>query len=216
MADRGSERSRVFKYEGLLYRIIDNEGKPIGVPIKASGFYNAPTLKFLKERFEVNRSKKVLCKSRTRSTIDHVLAKKPGNLDELCKSLKKQGIHCAIRKNENGIIYGITYVDHISKCVFNGSDLGKSYSAKGIQDSFVHKEVLYPMLTSEPKLSLWKDQRSQLMGFNVLKVSVDSLQLNKNNDIIYSLIQSEQVYGNVPHQLKNKRNKRKRRSIKLI
>jgi len=216
LADRGSERSQVFKFEGLLYRIIDDEGKPIGVPIKASRFYNAPTLKFLKEQFEVNRSKKVLCKSRTRSTIDHVLEKKPGNLDELCKSLEKKGIHCAIRKNENGTIYGITYVDHISKCVFNGSDLEKPYSAMGIQDSFVHKEVLCPILTPEPKLSVWKDQRSQLTGFNVLDRSVDSLRWDQNNDIIYSLIQPEQVYGNIPVQLKNKRKKRKRRAIKLI
>ncbi len=46
--------------------------------------------------------------------------------------LEKQGIHTAIRRNNDGIIYGITYVDHRTKCVFNGSDLGKEYSAKRI------------------------------------------------------------------------------------
>lgn len=216
LADRGSEKSRVYKFEGLLYRIIDESGKPIGVPIKASSFYNAPTLKFLKERFEENRSKKVIFKSRAKMTIDHVLGKKPANLDDFCKSLEKQGIHCAIRKNENGNIYGITYVDHITKCVFNGSDLGKLYSAKGIQDNFVHKKVLYPMITSEPKLSSWKIQRSDLTGFNGVERHVDPLGPDKNKDIIYSLIQPEQVYGNTPSQFKNKRRKKKRRAIKQI
>lgn len=214
LADRGSEKSRVFKYEGLLYRTIDESGKPIGIPIKASSFYNAPTLKFLKERFEENRSKKVLYKSRTKSTIDHVLKKNAANLDDFCKSLEKQGIHCAIRKNENGNIYGITYVDHITKCVFNGSDLGKLYSAKGIQERCAQKIVSDPV--SGLKLSVWKDQRSQLTVFNVSESPVEPLRSMKINDIIYSLIQPEQVYGNTPYQLKNKRRKRKRQAIKQI
>lgn len=214
LADRGSEKSRVFKYEGLLYRIVDESGKRIGVPIKASSFYNAPALRFLKERFEENRSKKVLYKSRTKSTIDNVLKKKPAYLDEFCKLLEKQGIHCAIRKNEYDNIYGITYVDHITKCVFNGSDLGKLYSAKGIQERCVQKIVSDPV--SALKLSVWKDQRSQLTGFNVSESPVDPLRSVKNNDIIHSLIQPEQVYGNTLYQFKNKRKKRKRRGIKQI
>ncbi len=39
------------------------------------------------------------------------------------------------------MIFGITYVDHRTKCVFNGSDLGKQYSAKGIQ-----KRCVQPIL----------------------------------------------------------------------
>jgi hypothetical protein len=40
--------------------------------------------------------------------------------------------HTVLRQNDDGIIYGITYVDHNTKCVFNGSHLGKQYSAKAI------------------------------------------------------------------------------------
>ena len=35
MADRGSERSRIFQGGGLVYRILDEDGKPVGVPVKA-------------------------------------------------------------------------------------------------------------------------------------------------------------------------------------
>jgi hypothetical protein len=40
-----------------------------------------------------------------------------------------------LRKSNEGQLYGITYVDHKTRCVFNGSSLGKEYSAKGIQES---------------------------------------------------------------------------------
>lgn len=38
MADRGSEDSKIFQTRGLVYRILDQEGNLIGVPIKASSF----------------------------------------------------------------------------------------------------------------------------------------------------------------------------------
>lgn len=40
MQTRGSEESRVFKNNRLLYRILDKDLKPVGVPIKASDFYS--------------------------------------------------------------------------------------------------------------------------------------------------------------------------------
>jgi len=39
-----------------------------------------------------------------------------------------------IRRNEAGLVYGITYVDHQSNRVFNGSNLGKAYSANAIKE----------------------------------------------------------------------------------
>ena len=49
-------------------------------------------------------------------------------------ALKKQGVDTVVRRNEQGLIYGITYVDHQSKCVLNGSNLGKAYSANAIKE----------------------------------------------------------------------------------
>lgn len=40
LADRGNENSKIFLAKKLVYRILDEQGKPIGVPIKASSFYN--------------------------------------------------------------------------------------------------------------------------------------------------------------------------------
>src|SRR5438045_2612379 len=43
-ADRGAEDSQTFQKNGLLYRILDDKGNKVGVPIKASLIYNKPTL----------------------------------------------------------------------------------------------------------------------------------------------------------------------------
>ncbi len=57
-------------------------------------------------------------------------------MQNLIAALEKERIHVVVRQNKESIIYGITYVDHQTKCVFNGTDLGKQYSAKGIMERF--------------------------------------------------------------------------------
>ena len=60
------------------------------------------------------------------------MVKPPKNLQAFKQALEKEKISLVIRQNDNGIIYGLTYIDHNTKCVFNGSDIGKDYSAKAI------------------------------------------------------------------------------------
>ncbi|HSZ86518.1 MAG TPA: relaxase/mobilization nuclease domain-containing protein [Puia sp.] len=42
-ADRGTENSRTWKHHGLIYRVLDEKGNKIRVPVKASSIYNKPT-----------------------------------------------------------------------------------------------------------------------------------------------------------------------------
>src|SRR5450759_5948402 len=60
------------------------------------------------------------------------MVRPPNSLQAFKQALEKEKINLVIRQNENGIIYGLTYIDHNTKCVFNGSDIGKEYSAKSI------------------------------------------------------------------------------------
>jgi len=132
-ADRGSEDSRTYRKNGLTYRILDERGNKVGVPIKASDFYNNTTLKCLQQHFEQNEISRQPHKSRIRNEIDFELLKRSENsLPGLIQALEKDGIKMVLRQNDNGLIYGITYVDFRTKSVFNGSDLGKQYSAKAI------------------------------------------------------------------------------------
>ncbi|RZM10842.1 MAG: relaxase, partial [Pedobacter sp.] len=58
IADKGVEGGRIQKYGGLIYRLLDDQGKKIGVPIKVSLIYSKPTLKDLESRFASNADKR--------------------------------------------------------------------------------------------------------------------------------------------------------------
>ncbi|MFL9829769.1 relaxase/mobilization nuclease domain-containing protein [Flavobacterium sp. ST-87] len=213
-ADRGSGNSRIFQKKGLVYRILDRDGKPIGIPIKASDFYNKPTLKFLEERFVANKTNKLSDRNRIKNTIDLAFTGKGTSLPDLIKVLKKDGIHIVLRKNTEGLIYGITYVDHSTQCVFNGSTLGKQYSAKEIQErcklSTAGKQKNSDSLRDQLQKSESPktNQENKNTSFDtVLSGNYEKL-FEKTTEI---LTQSEQSTAYIPKQLKGKRKKKKRR-----
>ncbi len=40
------------------------------------------------------------------------------------------------RENDTGRIYGVSFIDHNNHCVFNGSRLGKEFSANALNERF--------------------------------------------------------------------------------
>lgn len=134
-AETGSEESRLRKFKGVLYQVTDPNGIPIGLPVKASRFFSKPTYAYLERRFEQGKKDRKPKAGRITNVVDTVFlgAARP-TLQELVRQLQKEGISLVERRNADGILYGITYVDHLTKSVFNGSVLGKRYSAKGIKE----------------------------------------------------------------------------------
>lgn len=134
VAHQGGKGSRTHQHNGLYYQVLDDKGKPAGVPIPASDFYNKPTMKYLQDEFTRGGQEREQFKRRVRNAIDLSLQKQPLiNLKGLQERLHKDNIQMILRQNDQGVIYGVTYVDHQKKTVFNGSDLGKQYSANQIQ-----------------------------------------------------------------------------------
>ena len=213
MADRGSENSRVFQNHGLVYRILDEQGNKVGVPIKASDFYSKPTLSYLEKKFVPNETARQPHKSRIKNAIDLALLKQPNqSLQDLMKTLEKDGINTVLRQNEDGIIYGITYVDHRTKCVFNGSILGKQYSAKGILERCGVSQK-QPAQNQE-----FVKQPNLQTAFSFEQVETKPEVQNKEGiDLLETLLQPEYTSGYVPNQLTKKgRKKRKKRISKRL
>lgn len=153
MADGGGEDSRIYKNQGLVYYALDRSGNRIGAFIKASDFYFKPTLKYLKNQFAVNDGERLKYRAKLKNTIDLTLLRGCGQkLDDLVSSLEKEGIKTVLRQNGAGLVYGITYVDNRTKCVFNGSVLGKSYSAKGILDRIQQPNISPETSTNYPDI----------------------------------------------------------------
>ncbi|GAB2698335.1 conjugal transfer protein MobB [Mucilaginibacter koreensis] len=135
MADRGNTTSVMYKNNGLRYWILDNSGQKIGTPLKASELRGKPTLKLLGQRFLLNDALRRAVKEQIRSKVDAAI-RENATLKGFQRSLQKADIRTIIRRTDTGVIYGLTFVDHHLKVVFNGSDLGKSYAAAAIASRF--------------------------------------------------------------------------------
>jgi len=196
-ADRGTEESRVFKNNGLLYKILDQNSKPIGVPIKASEFYSKPTLKFLEGKFKTNETEKESCKKYLKNAIN--LAFNRENIfspEKLSKILERDGIHMILRKSNEGQLYGITYVDHKTRSIFNGSSLGKEFSAKGIQESCA--------------LNILAFERKYENSLSINSEKLNDLELKEyvKENLIDILLRGEKVNDYVSKKFKQKKKKR--------
>lgn len=154
--DRGFEDSMMFEKKGLVYSIMDGSGKPIGVPFKASSFYRGATMKELEKRFEKNREKRLPHKQSLKERIDSVMEKyNELRKETLMRELGREQVALLLRRNEAGLIYGLTFIDHRHRAVFNGSDLGKGYSAKAVIEMFGDRDA--------PKVYLKKEVSSNFM-----------------------------------------------------
>lgn len=210
MANRCSETSKVYLNKGLLYHILNEQGKPVGVPIKASSFYNNPGLKFLEERFKVNELSWQPLKRHVKNAIDLYMVKqqKP-SLNGLIKALEREGIHTVLRQNEAGIVYDITYVDHRHKTVFNGSQLGKQYSAKSIPERCGHTDV--PAKHSlQAQASNTASDKTFLPVGRQATADVDN---GHEKTLMDLFMQPENTYQPVPYQLKKTRKKKRRKRL---
>ena len=116
--------------QGLLYIPLNERGERAGHPFKASLFGKGAGLAALEQHFakckmDLNGhpSQKTL-----RSLVTIALK---STADELAfkKQLAEHGLNVVVRRNPSGRIYGITFIDHNSKSVWNGSRLAKDLSA---------------------------------------------------------------------------------------
>lgn len=141
-AYRGKEGSKMHTNKGLLYSLINEKGERVGIPIKASAIPGKPTLEFLEKQFVLHKALRQSLKEPLKKTLYRSLQSPHINtLSQLEKSLEKQGVSVTWRTNTDGYTYGVTYVDHRNRTVFNGSSLGKRYSAKAILDRLETKPV---------------------------------------------------------------------------
>jgi hypothetical protein len=119
-------------HRGLLYRVLDENGRSVGSTVKAGQFDNKPTLKNLEKRFIQNQALRELHRQHLTTAIDWTFYKKSPSLETFRMALKKEQIDTILQKNEKGDFQNIWYVDHLRKTVFDGKTLGSSYTVDAI------------------------------------------------------------------------------------
>jgi hypothetical protein len=204
-AYRGTKESVMYKNGGLNYWITNEKGMRIGVPIKASSIYQKPTLKLLEDRFKLNEFLRKPFKESLKRKID--TAKNLSvSMDQFRGNLKKQQITVVIRQNSEGRVYGLSYIDLMNKAVFNGSDLGKVYSAGAVIDAL--------------KFSV-NDNTSHIVKrtSDELDSSTTRVPLTFNNSsgrsLLDDLLNPQETNQGQPNQFGPKKKRKRRRNLNL-
>lgn len=203
VADRGSEKSKMFEKKGLIYSLLDDKGKRIGVPIKASSIHGKPTLSFLEKQFKLNEALREGAKTSLRKCIDRILdSNKVYSKPTFENTLEKHGIAVIFRTNSEGLTYGVTFVDNKTRVVLNGSTLGKAYSANAIL------EKLSANLESR---ALGHRDLPLLAESNTSKVDNESAIKAVEKTLIELFNATELDHSSPEAALRLRRNKRKKR-----
>ena len=115
---------------GLVYLALDENGNKASNPFKASLFGKDAGVAQLQKHFEQSKEKMKSnpARSALRNTVELAIHT-TGNEMEFKKQLVEQGINTIVRRNNDGRVYGITFIDHESRSVWNGSVLDRNLSA---------------------------------------------------------------------------------------
>jgi hypothetical protein len=208
VADRGKEEGRIYRNRGLVYRILDSSGNKVGVPIKASSIVCKPILDNLEKKFAANGPTREALKQRTRNAIDDSLQTSIGDMKSLLFALAQKQVYTVLRQNAEGRLYGITFVDNQNKVVFNGSDLGKGYSAAALQSRLTGgDEKLQPqneIKGTGPTSEVANNIRQQKQQEKSI------VPITKGEGLLEILLSTKEQHDNTPSGLLKKKRKKKR------
>ena len=117
------------KYNGLVYVPTNDKGGKISTPIHASNIGRGVGYTAIQNRMQKSKQAIKPLISIIRYRVLQTMRTSPQTEEELRQRLEEQGLRVVIRKNDNGRIYGITFIDDEQGVAFNGSRLGKGYAA---------------------------------------------------------------------------------------
>lgn len=194
---KGEVRDRA--YSGLVYSALNKKGEKTGNPFKASligrdvGYKEL--LKKISSSKEILKDKKAY--TRTKHVVSALLQEKPSR-KTFERELLKNGISVLFRENDDRRIYGVTFIDHQEKAVFNGSRLGKEFSANVFQNLF-----------NENSKEKHSQQWESLVPYSHDQDSVESL------GGLFSMEQHGDNYEEIVFANRMKRKKKKPRGPKM-
>ena len=117
------------KYDGLVYVPTDDKGGKVSTPINASDIGRGVGYTAVQNRMQKSKQAIKPLISIIRYRVLQTMRTSPKTEEELRQRLEEQGLRAVIQKNDNGRIYGITFIDDKEGVALNGSRLGKGYAA---------------------------------------------------------------------------------------
>ena len=145
------------KYEGLVYGPTDDKGDKVSSPIHASDIGRGVGYTAVQNRMQKSKQAIKPLISIIRYRVLQAMRTSPNTEKEFRQRLEEQGLRVVIRKNDNGRIYGITFIDDEQGVALNGSRLGKGYAANVFNTYFsnpTHNPFLDEALYGNPSVRL--------------------------------------------------------------
>lgn len=149
-------------YRGLVYSALDDEGNRVGKPLKSSLFGKALGIEALEAKFDTSKEtlKADGIAKQTRATVSASLESSRTE-SEFRAALREKGIDLVLRRNDEGRIFGATFIDHNQRAVLNGSRLGKEFSANILNERFADNSPREDLQTQSPKQTDNVQQKEQ-------------------------------------------------------
>ena len=145
------------KYDGLVYVPTDEKGNKAGTPIHASDIGRGVGYTAVQNRMQKSKQTIKPLILTVRRKVLEVMRTSPDTKEKLQQKMEEQGLRVVIRKNDNGRIYGITFIDDEQGVALNGSRLGKGYAANIFNGYFsnpAHNPFLDETLYGSPSVRL--------------------------------------------------------------
>ena len=183
------------KYDGLVYVPTDGKGNKVSTPINASDIGRGVGYTAVQNRMQKSKQSIKALISAAREKVLHVMRTSPQTEEALQQRLEEQGLRMVVRKNENGRIYGITFIDDKEGIALNGSRLGKGYAANVFNGYFSNPannpfldETLYgnPSVCLEQSATVQPLQSNAEEGDNLIDELIEDMAdgsfLSTSND----------------------------------
>lgn len=204
-------------YSGLVYSAIDEKGEKVGNPIKSSVIGKSVGYDSLQSRLEY--SAKYMKEHKVFESPKLIVGSAINNYTDkqtLLKDLTKNNINVVFRENTEGRIYGATFIDHQSRCVFNGSKMGKEFSANILNELFKDDTTNKHPLIVNPTDNTTKGSETN----NPIDSFTENAECNNNQEdstIDLSLLEqhgTDYTEEAFTHRMENEEKKRKRAKFK--
>ncbi len=125
-------------YTGIVYTATDERGHAVGPPFKSSLFgkqFGPDALTKKMEHYAMAFRQKKWGPT-IHDTVSLAMMTCRGDQEQFEKTLHGKGLDVLFRRNDAGRIYGVTFTDHNAREVYNGSRLGKEFSANAFERLF--------------------------------------------------------------------------------
>jgi hypothetical protein len=133
-ANTGKPGSLLNDKRGLVYAVHDETGKFKGGRIPSNKLPSRPGRDWLDQAFAGNREKRGPDLERIRTRITLALMTRPADWPALSKALMEERIRVTPFMNSRGIVHEMAFIDHQTRTVVTGTNLGPEFSAGVILD----------------------------------------------------------------------------------